>query len=71
MVDLKPVNSSNISHIGYDASSKEMHVTFSSGSTYSYAGVEPEHHGAFVSAESIGSHFAQQIRPNYVGKRMG
>jgi hypothetical protein len=67
-MELKPANSSNITHVGYDEPSKEMHVTFSSGKTYSYANVEPEHYQGLINADSIGSHFASQIRPNYMGK---
>lgn len=67
-MEMKPVNSSNITHVGYDAASQEMQVTFNSGKTYSYVGVEPEAHKAFVNSDSIGSHFAKNIRPNFSGK---
>jgi hypothetical protein len=70
MVDIKPVNSSNIAGVGYDAATQEMHVQFSSGATYSYIGVPPEHHEALANADSIGAHFAKHIRPNYTGKRV-
>ena len=67
-MEMKPVKSSNITHVGYDAAAKEMHVTFSSGQTYGYAGIEPEHHENFVNADSLGIHFAKHIRNNFTGK---
>lgn len=67
---LNPVNSSNITHVGYDAASQEMHIQFSSGKTYSYVGVSPEQHQALVNADSVGAHFAKAIRPNFTGKSL-
>ena len=65
---MKPVKSSNIKAIGYNAVKKELHIQFSSGSTYAYHGVTPELHAALLNAESIGSHFARHIRPKFSGK---
>ena len=62
MVELKPVDSSNISAIGYDAAAKELHVQFSSGATYAYRGVPPTVYSKLAEAKSKGAHFAQHIR---------
>lgn len=62
--------SSNIRTVTYDADSKEMRVTFKSGSTYSYAGVSRADHAAFVGAPSVGSHFAGHIKTKYLGARV-
>lgn len=64
-IERKPVLSSNIKAIGYDAASKQLDVEFSSGSVYRYSGVSPEAHASFISAPSIGSHFARQIRNQF------
>lgn len=70
MVDIKSVSSSNISGIGYDAATQELHVQFSSGSTYSYSNVTPKHHDALLNADSVGAYFAKHIRLHYTGKRI-
>lgn len=67
-IEMKPVKSSNIQAIGYDAKDKVMHIAFTSGKTYAYHGVTPEQHGEFLHADSIGSHFARHIRPRFSGK---
>jgi hypothetical protein len=58
---MKPVKSSNINAVGYDPTEKVLHIEFSSGNTYSYAGVEPEQHAELINAESVGRHFANNI----------
>lgn len=62
---MKPVKSSNISAIGYDAETKTLTVQFSSGGKHSYAGVPPETHQAMMSAESIGKYFHAKIRNTF------
>lgn len=64
-IERKPVLSSNIKAIGYDAASKSLDVEFSSGSVYRYSGVSPEVHASLICAPSIGSHFARQIRNQF------
>lgn len=64
-VKMTPVNSSNISAIGYDHFSNTMHVEFQSGNRYAYFDVPPDVHLNFVNADSIGSHFAKHIRFKY------
>lgn len=67
MIQYSPVTSSNISHVGYDPNEGILGVRFSSGKEYHYHGVRPEQHAALVGAVSVGSHFAQHIRPHYTG----
>lgn len=63
--DLKEVQSSNLSHVGYSPDSREMVVRFKSGGTYKYSGVPPEAHSAFMAADSKGGHFAKNISGKY------
>lgn len=68
-VDMKAVESSNISHVGYDADKRELHVTFkANGKTYVHANVEPDQHidmmDAATAGASIGSHYAKHFRGN-------
>lgn len=53
-MELKPVESSNVSAIGYDASAKQFDVRFKNGATYRYHDVGPESAAAVTDAESIG-----------------
>lgn len=63
--DLAAGKSSNIESIGYHPESQRMHVEFKGGRVYEFVGVTPEEHQAFITAKSIGSHFARQIRPRF------
>ena len=58
-----PVRSSSIARLSYDDDAQVLRVTFASGSTYEYAGVTPAQHDDLRTADSIGRHFQQQIRP--------
>lgn len=53
---MKPVKSSNITHIGHDGDM--MHVTYKSGNTYAFKDVSQEQHAELMSAESHGKHLA-------------
>jgi hypothetical protein len=64
MVDLTPVESSNVAEIGHDPETGELHVKFRSGARYAYGGVTPEMHQNVLDAESIGRHIARVIQPN-------
>ena len=61
---LVPVESSAISHVGYDADTKTMVVRWHHGAETRYAGVPPHTHAALMRAKSVGS-FAKR---NVVGK---
>ncbi len=67
---LHGVKSSNIQAIGFDPATKEMHVQFSSGHTYSYHGISEDQHKALINSDSIGGHFGKHIRPKHVGKKL-
>lgn len=65
MIELKPVRSSNISAVGHDPVSSTLAVKFTSGKVYHYHDVPADVHAGLLEAESIGSHFAKNIRPNF------
>jgi hypothetical protein len=44
-------------------------VKFKSGATYIYSGVDAAKHQALLGAESIGTHFQQQIRDKHLARR--
>ena len=61
-VELAPVASSNISHVGYDPAARELHVQFLTGGVHAYSDVSPDEHAAFMASASKGQHFAKVIR---------
>lgn len=66
-----PVQSSNVSMVGYNESNRMLTVQFKSGNVFSYSGVPPEKYQELLKADSVGSHFARQIKPYYEGQRRG
>lgn len=57
-----PVESSNLSAVGYDPASQVLTVQFRNGSEYRYRNVPPELHVGLMAAESKGSYFAQHVK---------
>jgi hypothetical protein len=66
MMDMKPVSSSNIHSVGYDADKREMRVRFHHGKTYAYSNVSEDTHKALISAKSVGSHFASHVKGKHL-----
>jgi len=66
-MDMRPVASSNLSAVGYDEDNLKLRVTFRSGKTWEYNGVERETYTALMNAGSIGSAFHRMIRDQYPG----
>ena len=58
------VISSALTHIAYDADSREMEIRFVTGRTYRYLNVPPEVHEGLQSAPSKGAFFNAGIRMN-------
>lgn len=68
---MTPVNSSNLSAVGYDRSTRVLYISFNSGSTYAYDGV-PEHvYIGLMNATSKGSYHAAYIKNSYPYRRIG
>ena len=73
-MDYKPVESSQIAEVGYDAETETLGIKFQPtrkqkdagqpGSEYHYSSVEPDTHVALVTAESVGKYFGQFIKAN-------
>jgi hypothetical protein len=60
----EPVTSSQIKSIGYDPQTKQMEVEFKSGGVYQYENISAKDHEDLMAAESVGSHFYKNIKPN-------
>lgn len=57
-----PVNSSNISAIGYDPELRTLTVRFKSGDAHCYEDVSHDHYHALMNADSVGKYFHLHIR---------
>lgn len=67
MPDLQRVQSSNIEAVGHEAD--QLHVQFKGNpKVYVYPGVSADLHRQMVSADSIGSFFAKNIRGKFPHK---
>lgn len=60
-----PVNSSNVSSIGYDVDGQVLEVEFHNGSVYQYAGVPPSEHEALMTSDSKGKFLHANIKSRY------
>lgn len=61
-----PVNSSQISYIGYDKETHELFITFKNGSTYKYEDVPLFKFNNMKVDSSIGKYFSMYIKNMYV-----
>lgn len=57
------VQSTNIKKVAYHDHS--LFVTFQTGAVYEYPDVSEEIFSALLNADSVGSFFAKNIKPNY------
>ena len=65
MMEMTPVESSNIEAVGYDGDSSTLQVEFKNGGTYQYFDV-PEHvFEGLRDAESVGGYLASVIKGSY------
>lgn len=63
--DMTPVDSSNLFRIGYDGVMQELYVEFQDNRTYVYSAVPESTFQELMNADSKGSYFNREIRPNY------
>ena len=64
-MDRIPVDSSNISSIGFDENSNTLEVEFHSGAVYQYFDVPLIIYQVMMEADSKGKYLAQHIKGNY------
>ena len=65
---LNPVNSSNISQVGYDESIQILIIKFKNGTMYEYSDVPLEVYRNFIQSQSLGKFFTSFIRGVYAYK---
>jgi hypothetical protein len=59
----EPVQSSSIKSLGHDPRTNELEVEFPGNRVYRYQDVNVDEYAALRNAQSIGSHFANIIKP--------
>ena len=59
------VTSSNLVSVGYDPESQVLEVEFKNGTVYQYEGVPRFAYTDLIQAQSPGSYFNANIRPQY------
>lgn len=65
-----PVESSNLSSVGYDPKTRVLEIEFHSGGVYQYSGVPQSEYEALMNAPSKGSYFAHNIKNSYGASRV-
>jgi KTSC domain len=67
MPAMQPVQSSNIAAVSHDPFTNTLRVQFRSGKTFDYPDTNQDEFRAMMNAQSIGSHFANVIKPTKEG----
>lgn len=70
LVPLTPVESSNISAIGYDPDRRWMSVEFKSGALHQYRDVPADIYAEFKDALSVGSYYAMNVRGKFPSDKL-
>jgi hypothetical protein len=65
------VSSSFILSVGYDEDNQTLELTFSGGSTYSYAGVPRHIYEGLREAASKGAFYSAKIKGVYLSTKLG
>ncbi len=67
---LEPIQSTNISEIGYDPATKRMHVKFHNGAVYEYHDVQQKTYDALMASPSKGKYLHAHIEETHLNMRM-
>lgn len=69
-MDMHPVQSSHMRAVGYEPTSRTMHIQFHNGEVHEYTGVPQPFHDTMMSAESVGSFFHKNVKPFFNSRRI-
>lgn len=61
VIQMLPVESSNVDKIGYDEEKRELHVLFKSGGYYVYEAVAKDVHSGAMAADSVGGYIHKTL----------
>ena len=62
---MQQVQSKNITQVGYDVDEHVLRIIFSNGNTYEYAEVPEQIYRMFLTSQSKGAFFRDQIKFRY------
>ncbi|WP_420960175.1 KTSC domain-containing protein [Brucella sp. IR073] len=65
---MPPIQSKAITNAEYDPSTQQLHLTFTSGGTYTFFAVPESVYTAFLASSSKGTFYNTYIREKYVSK---
>lgn len=68
-IDNTPVQSSAIKTVGYDPSTRTIHVEFRSGGTHRFRPFTQQEFERFRDADSLGKHFHSHVRAKAIRER--
>ncbi len=71
MPNMIPVNSSNLSAVGYDESTATLYISFRHGGTYTYSSVPKSVYNGLMSANSKGTYHKAYIKNSFEYHRIG
>ena len=70
-MNMTPItNSSNVKAVGYDENTETLRVEFLAGGVYDYLDVPISQYSALMSADSVGSFIAKQIKRKYESRKV-
>jgi hypothetical protein len=70
MLRHSPESSSNIEHFAYDPGRRALQVTFKSGGTWEYSGVDQGVFDGMKAAESVGGYLHRRVKGRYGERRI-
>jgi len=70
VMNLRKVNSSNISDVGFDPSNSTLIVRFKNGSYYQFDNVPERAYMNMIEATSVGKYFNSYIKNNFQFKKL-
>jgi len=69
-MDMKPVDSSNVSEIGHDPETETLHIRFKDGSLHEYTGVPAEAHEELMASDSKGKYVHEILKGRFDHSRL-
>lgn len=64
------VTSSNIASVAYVTETSTLYIAFKGNSIYAYSDVSPDVAAGLLTASSVGSYFAKNIRDHYATRKL-
>lgn len=65
-----PVDSSNLTHVGYEPDTCILRIRFKGGTEHDHLGVPGEVHSALMAADSHGAYYSRNIRKQFPSQRV-